>query len=324
MVESAEKQRERRMKRRREAEARGEELRGRGRPKAAVGLVVQDAGRRSSQLELDAKVAAGLKLEYGGALRAAESVAEARVMLRAHADKLAEMAYDYWLDARGVVHQRLVPAQRLLLRTAHVNNLSALARKVHNHSGRQMRCLSFKPVTGGNVKVGLLAELLRVVQSYVVRGILVELRYVMLNGLCGAACADGDGASVRPLCAALEGLARACASVGRPLHGVNWAEVKWSEGAADEFARALARGHIPKYQVTTCGEAVQKQVRDYVRTCRQAHEAACRECGEVPWWRDPTKVAWMEVKDTAHKCMQGFGCGSRAPKMGSTKALWWQ
>jgi uncharacterized protein YcfL len=208
MVESAEKQRERRMKRRREAEARGEELRGRGRPKAAVGLVVQDAGRRSSQLELDAKVAAGLKLEYGGALRAAESVAEARVMLRAHADKLAEMAYDYWLDARGVVHQRLVPAQRLLLRTAHVNNLSALARKVHNHSGRQMRCLSFKPVTGGNVKVGLLAELLRVVQSYVVRGILVELRYVMLNGLCGAACADGDGASVRPLCAALEGLSK--------------------------------------------------------------------------------------------------------------------
>ena len=225
MVESAEKQRERRMKRRREAEARGEELRGRGRPKAAVGQVVQDAGRRSSQLELDAKVAAGLKLEYGGALRAAESVAEARVMLRAHADKLAEIAYDYWLDARGVVHQRLVPAQRLLLRTAHVNNLSALARKVHNHSGRQMRCLSFKPVTGGNVKVGLLAELLRVVQSYVVRGILVELRYVMLNGLCGAACADGDGASVRPLCAALEGLARACAQAYARVCGMGQSDV---------------------------------------------------------------------------------------------------
>ena len=64
-------------------------------------------------------------------------------------------------------------------------------------------------------------------------------------------------------------------------------------------------------------------VRATVRLARQNYERQCLQRKVKPWWRDPAWMSWMISSDTSHKCMQGFGCGRKAPKIGSNKALWW-
>ena len=233
------------------------------------------------------------------------------------------MTYDYWLDGRGVVHQRRVSTQRLLLRATYVSVLAALAKKVYASAGCQIECLALRPVVGRNIDVGMFVEVLQVVKGYVLRARLPKLKYLMLNGQCLAACADECGELILPVCGALVELAAACVALGRPLHGINWAEVQWAHSAVRAFADTLVTASIPKFQMFTCGEAISVEMRARVREGRHAAEAECRARGTKPWWRDPVYSEWMKTRSKAHKCIQGSGCGKRWPEMGSQKALWW-
>ena len=165
--------------------------------------------------------------------------------------------------------------------------LSRLAKKVYERDGDQAECLALgQAITGDHCAVGMLCELLRVVQDFVVRGRLTKLKYLMINGQCMEAGADEEGHALKPICVRLVQLASSCSQLGRPLHGVNWAEMRWSRRAAFSFAGALAEAHIPKFQAFTKAEPMCKEVRDRVRKARLTYEAGCRQRDEVPWWRD--------------------------------------
>jgi len=321
MVESAIAQRKRRQKRRKEREKSGQQVPKRGR--RAV-----DTAAATIEVDVHAlhmNVAAGTTLAFGIAKHLAAQVSTARATLKHHKLQLAELQYRFWVDGKGVVQQRLVDTQRLLLRTEHVKTFANLARKVYSKGGVAITCLASNGlITGNGASVAVTKELLSVVGDYVVRGRLMQLRFVMMNGQCPEVCRSEDSTAIQPLCDQLVDLARRCESVGRPLIGVNWAEVEWSTPAARTFAAALVDAKIVKFQVLTGPDPeLSDMVRATVRLARQNYERQCLQRKVKPWWRDPAWMSWMISSDTKHKCMQGFGCGKKAPKMGSNKALWW-
>ena len=283
MVESAIAQRKRRQKRRKEREKSGQQVPKRGR--RAV-----DTAAATIEVDVHAlhmNVAAGTTLAFGIAKHLAAQVSTARATLKHHKLQLAELQYRFWVDGKGVVQQRLVDTQRLLLRTEHVKTFANLARKVYSKGGVAITCLALNGlITGNGASVAVTKELLSVVgdcvcdgvlerfvmttgrpprwsdllshadqpgcvcATDVVRGRLMQLRFVMMNGQCPEVCRSEDSTAIQPLCDQLVDLARRCESVGRPLIGVNWAEVEWSTPAARTFAAALVDAKIVKFQVS--------------------------------------------------------------------------
>lgn len=314
---------ENRRRKRREAADSDEPLRKRGRPVWVPSPTANAciATRRDAE-QLGSRVAANARLGYGGALALAEQVKEARQLLQNHRYSLAELAYNHGITSGGKVWKRQVKAERMLLRARHITKLAKLAAKVYD-AGAALECLSLKTVVGDSNDVAVLVELLRIMESYVIRGRLPLLKFVMINGQAAAACGEVSGRDVQPVCTALMSLAAACAAAGRPLHGVNWAEAAWSDAAMRAAAYAIVEAQIPKFQLFTVHELLSPVARQLIREGRWAAERAAVARGEKPWWRDPSYVQWIEVRDGSHKCMQGFGCGQHAPSMGSENSLWW-
>lgn len=301
------------------AAARGEPMTKVGRPPA----LMADKRSRAAKPQLRAPPPA-TKFGYGGAKQRENEVRVARTAMVDHPLNMCELQYTYWVNSNGVVNMRLVSAAKLLLRAAHLNVFSSLAKKVYSTKGEHMECLALNGiVTGESSPVALTVELLDVVRSYVARTRLNRLKFIMMNGQCRQACKSESSVAVQPVCDAIVALAGECYRVGRPLLGVNWAENEWGEAPAKAFAQALAAGRIPKFQILTgLDQVLSGTVRKIVRESRHAIERECRQCGEVPWWRDRSFTVWLHCGCASHKCMQGFGCGSKVMGMGTETTLW--
>ena len=197
---------ENRRRKRREAADSDEPLRKRGRPVWVPSPTANAciATRRDAE-QLGSRVAANARLGYGGALALAEQVKEARQLLQNHRYSLAELAYNHGITS-GKVWKRQVKAERMLLRARHITKLAKLAAKVYD-AGAALECVSLRTVVGDCNDVAVLAELLRIMESYVIRGRLPLLKFLILNGQAGAACSEVSGRDVLPVCKALTSLA---------------------------------------------------------------------------------------------------------------------
>ena len=116
---------------------------------------------------------------------------------------------------------------------------------------------------------------------------------------------------------ALDSLAAECASQGRPLLGINWADSTVFREAVlmNELAPFIVRHTIPKFQISDKGHILEAVLTSFLRKISEARateERSHRAANTVPWWRNvhcTTMKEWIKPNAALHhRCEMGLGC----------------